>query len=145
MYSRMTWIKSLMTVCSYHVRYAFQSESTLYGCLIVKELLARNRCKIWSLIDYNGPSTKWLCVRVPLQSLKLQISCLFRARSSLTLFVYELSGCGFEPCYRFHRCLSLRFSCFLFLDLSVCLLLILLVLFACCWFISLIFVINFTF
>ena len=27
------------TVCSYHVTYAFQSESTLYSCLNVKELL----------------------------------------------------------------------------------------------------------
>ena len=28
--------------------------------------------------------TKWLLVRVPFQSLKLRISCLFQARSSLT-------------------------------------------------------------
>ena len=28
------------TVCSYHVTYTFQSESTLYSCLNVKELLA---------------------------------------------------------------------------------------------------------
>ena len=32
-----------LTVCYYHVTYAFQSESTLYSCLNVKELLARNR------------------------------------------------------------------------------------------------------
>ena len=38
--------KRLMTVCSYHVTYAFQSESTLYSCLNVKELLARNRREI---------------------------------------------------------------------------------------------------
>ena len=31
------------TVCSYHVTYAFQSESTLHSCLNVKKLLARNR------------------------------------------------------------------------------------------------------
>ena len=30
-----------LTVCFYHVTYAFQSESTLYSCLNVKELLAR--------------------------------------------------------------------------------------------------------
>ena len=36
----------LLTVCSYHVTYAFQSESTLYSCLNVKELLARNRREI---------------------------------------------------------------------------------------------------
>ena len=35
-----------MTVCSCHVAYTFQSESTLYICLNVKELLARSRCKI---------------------------------------------------------------------------------------------------
>ena len=37
----------LLTVFSYHVTYAFQSESTLCSCLIVKELLARGRHKIW--------------------------------------------------------------------------------------------------
>ena len=35
-----TW--DYMTLCSYHVKYAFQSESTLYSCLNVKEFLARN-------------------------------------------------------------------------------------------------------
>ena len=34
------------TVCSYHVTYAFESESTLYSCQNVKELLAQNRCEI---------------------------------------------------------------------------------------------------
>ena len=32
-----------LTVCSYHVTYSFQNESTLCSCLNVKELLARNR------------------------------------------------------------------------------------------------------
>ena len=32
-----------LTVCSYNVTYAFQSESTLHICMNVKELLARNR------------------------------------------------------------------------------------------------------
>ena len=31
------------TVCSYHVTYAFQSESAVWSCLNVKKLLARNR------------------------------------------------------------------------------------------------------
>ena len=35
-----------LTVCSFHVTYAFQSEFTLYSCLNVKELLARSRCEI---------------------------------------------------------------------------------------------------
>ena len=37
---------TLLTVCSYHATYAFQSEFTLYSCQNVKELLARNRRKI---------------------------------------------------------------------------------------------------
>ena len=41
-------VKNNMTVCSCHVTYAFQSESTLYSCLNVLELLARSRCKISS-------------------------------------------------------------------------------------------------
>ena len=36
----------LLTVCSYHVTYAFQTESTLHSCLNVKELLARSRREI---------------------------------------------------------------------------------------------------
>ena len=44
-----------LTVCFYHVTYAFQSESTLYSCLNVKELLAQNRRNIWSLSDIWNP------------------------------------------------------------------------------------------
>ena len=36
----------LIYLCFYHVTYAFQSESTLYSCLNVKELLARSRREI---------------------------------------------------------------------------------------------------
>ena len=36
----------ILTVCFYHVTYAFQSESTLYSCLNVKELLARRTREI---------------------------------------------------------------------------------------------------
>ena len=46
-----------LTVCSYHVMYTFQSESTLYSCLNIKELLARSRRKIWSLSDWNWTRT----------------------------------------------------------------------------------------
>ena len=44
-------------LCSYHVTYAFQRESTLYNCLNVKEVLARNRDDNWSLSDCNGNRT----------------------------------------------------------------------------------------
>ena len=43
----------ILDVCYYHVMYAFQSESTLYSCLNVKQLLARNRRDIWILSDSN--------------------------------------------------------------------------------------------
>ena len=35
-----------LSVCSCHFTYAFQSDSTLYSCLNVKELLARSRREI---------------------------------------------------------------------------------------------------
>ena len=47
----------LLTVCSYNAPYAFQSESTLYICLNVKKLLARNRREIWSLSHCNETRT----------------------------------------------------------------------------------------
>ena len=40
-------------VCSYHVTYAFESESALCSFLNVKGLLAQNRCEIGSLSDCN--------------------------------------------------------------------------------------------
>ena len=43
-----------MSVGYYHVTYAFQSESTLYSCLNVKELLARNRREIWNFLDIQA-------------------------------------------------------------------------------------------
>ena len=47
-----------MTVCSCHVTYVFQIESTLYSCLNVKQLLARSRREIWSLSDCNWSRTQ---------------------------------------------------------------------------------------
>ena len=43
--------KLVLTVCYYHVTYAFQSECTL--CLNVKGHLDRNRHHIWNLSDSN--------------------------------------------------------------------------------------------
>ena len=47
----------MLIVYSYHVMYAFQSESTLYSCLNVKELPAQNKRKIWCLSDHNRTGT----------------------------------------------------------------------------------------
>ena len=48
----------ILTVCSCHVTYAFESESTLYSCLNVKELLARSRREIWRWSDCNWTRTQ---------------------------------------------------------------------------------------
>ena len=46
-----------------YVTYAFQSESTLYSCLNVKELLVQSRREIWSLSDCNWTQTQNHLVR----------------------------------------------------------------------------------
>ena len=46
-----------LTAWSDHVTYVSSCESTLYSCLTVKELLARNR-HIWNLSDCNGTGTQ---------------------------------------------------------------------------------------
>ena len=52
-----------LTISSYHVTYAFQSESTLYSSLNIKEPLTRNRREIWTLCDWNGARTHNRLVR----------------------------------------------------------------------------------
>ena len=47
-----------LTVCSCYVRYEFQSKSTLYLCLNVKERVALNKREIWSLSDWNWTRTR---------------------------------------------------------------------------------------
>ena len=54
-YVPISW--TFLTERSCHVTYAIQSESTLYSCLNVKELLAWSRCEIWSLSDCNWTRT----------------------------------------------------------------------------------------
>ena len=51
------WNVQMTTVCSYHVMNTFQSVSTLYSCLNIKELLARSRHEIWGLSDNNWTRT----------------------------------------------------------------------------------------
>ena len=82
----------VLTVCSYHVTYAFQSESTLYSCLNVKVLLARSRREILSLSDWNWTRTHNHLVH------KRTLNHLAKPAKWLNgwVFVYKLSGCGFE-------------------------------------------------
>ena len=63
--------------------YEFQSESSLYSYLNVKERLTQNRRHIWSLKDSNGIRTHDHLVRE-------------RTLKGSWAFVYELSGCRFE-------------------------------------------------
>ena len=81
-----------MTVCYCHVMYTFQSESTLYNCLNARELLAWNKCDIWSLSDSKGIWTHNHLVH------KRTLNHLAKLVIWLNgwVFVYELSGCRFE-------------------------------------------------
>ena len=71
-------------LCSCHVTYAFQSESTLYSCLNVKELLVQSRHEIWSLSDHSWTRTQNHLVHT------------WTFNHLAKLFVYELSGSRFE-------------------------------------------------
>ena len=63
-----------LIVCYYHATYDFQSESTLYSYLNVKELLAQNRRPIFHLSDSNGIRTHnhLVCKRTVKHLAKLQ-------------------------------------------------------------------------
>ena len=105
----------VMFICSYHVTYAFQSESTLYSCLNIKELLAPlRRHEIWSLNGCNWTRTlnhlvhkwrlshlaklaslakllsvclwtKWLWVWVQLQSVKNYVNLIYVNQSKIQI------------------------------------------------------------
>ena len=75
-------IDMTLTVCFYHVMYIVWSQSTLYSCVNVKEVLAQNRRNIWCLSDCNGTQTQ------------NYVLC----KQTLKVFVHKLSWCGFESC-----------------------------------------------
>ena len=78
------------------------------SCLNVKELLARNRHDICSLSDCNGSrarlQTKWLLVRVPLQSIKMVLFTFSLLQLSFTkINVFRLFFSFRQKCrWRFH-------------------------------------------
>ena len=112
----LTWTKMLLTICSCHVTFAFQSESTLYSCPNVKELLARSKRKIWSLSDCNYTRTHDHLVhkqtRNHLPKLDLAKLCLAKC----WVFVKELSGCGFQFSCSHLKMLILKIVKFKFTD-----------------------------
>ena len=88
---------SFHTVCSYHVTYAFQSESTLYSCLNVKELLARSRREIWTLSDCKWTWTHNHLVHKRtlnhLAKLAKWLSCV------VSIYLYGAFDCMFSSCH----------------------------------------------
>ena len=106
-----------LTVCSYHVTYAFKSESTLYNCLNIKELLPQKRREIWSLSNRNGTQTHNNLVRKRTLNHLTKLAKWLNYVVSIWLvwlndraFVYELSGRGFKSC-RSHSNFKYR-ACF---------------------------------
>ena len=89
----MVWKWTFLTVYFYHVMYTWihVSESTLYSCLNVKELLAQNRHGIWSLSECNRNQihNHLVCKRTLNHLAKL-------VWLNGWVFVYKLSGCGFK-------------------------------------------------
>ena len=85
-----------LTLYSYHVTRAFQTESTLNSCLNVKELLAQSRCQIWSLTDCNGTPThnhlvcKWTLNH--LAKLAKWLTCV------VSIYLYGAYHCMFLSC-----------------------------------------------
>ena len=116
-----------LTVCSCHVTYAFQSESTLYSCLNVKELLARSRREIWSLRDCNCSRTqnhlvhkrtlnhlaklaKWLSCALSTYRYGAFV-CMFlscHVQFSEWIHTLQLSECQGTPCSKQTRNLKLK-------------------------------------
>ena len=109
-YKHWTWLRRIsLTKYYYHATAECQNEPTLYSCLNVKELLARNRPHIWSLSDSNGIRTdnqlvrkrtlnrlgrltsvhlrtKWLWVRIPLLSLQLVYISISNSKTWLDVY-----------------------------------------------------------
>ena len=84
-------------VCSYHVTYMLQSESTLYTCLDVKDLVAKSSRYIWSLSDCKGTRTKNRLVHKRtlnrLTKLAQWLSCV------VSTYLYGAFDCVFLPCH----------------------------------------------
>ena len=116
-----------LTVCSYHVTYPFQRESTLYSCLNVKELLAPGSREIWSLSECNWTRTynylfrkwtlnhlaklaKWLsCVLSTY--LYGEFNCIFLSRHvpvSERIHTLQLPECQGIPCFKQPRNLKFK-------------------------------------
>ena len=103
-----------ITACYYHVTYAFQSESTVYSCLNIKELLAQNRRGISSLSDSNRIRTHNHLVHNEtlnqLAKLDNNWAVLWVLALNIYLngwvFVSKLIGCGFVSRFSIYAIVS---------------------------------------
>ena len=89
--------KNMSTVCSCHVTYAFQSESTLYSSLNVKELFAQSRYKIWSLSDCNWTRTLNNLIRKRTLNHLAKLAKWFSC--ALSTYLYGTFDCMFSSCH----------------------------------------------
>ena len=98
-------IQIYLTVSNYHVTYGFKSETALYSCLNVKQLLSRNRCNIGSLSKSNGIRThNHLVYKQRLNGIGANGTGIY-VRDG----IYERNVCAFESrcChlnFRYHAC-----------------------------------------
>ena len=109
-------------LCSCHVTYGFQSESALYNCLNVKELLARRRHKIWSLSDCNWTRTQNHLVRKrTLNHLAKLAKCLsVRLRTKWFWVRVQLQSCTLEWTWKWkNQCRCFTWIAFIELNFTV--------------------------
>ena len=103
-----------LTVCYYHVTYAFQSESALYSCLNIKELLVQNRRHIWSLSDCNGIRTDNHVVRKQtikhLHKLAKWLTCVVNTYlcGAFDCMLLSRHLCVFQSESTLYSCLNIR-------------------------------------
>ena len=108
-----------LIVCSYHATYAFQSESKLYSCMNVKELLAQTRHEVSILSNSNwirinkhlvhkrtlnhlAKFPKWLSCVVSTY-LYNAFDCIFiscHVRVSELIYTLQLAKCQGTPCLK---------------------------------------------
>ena len=110
----LSWIVSTickvrLTIYSYRVTHAFQSKSTLYHCLNVKELIGWNSHNIWSLSDSNPqPLSLWTNTQ---QFTKLAkwlswiVSTICKVR--LTVYSYRVTH-AFQSKSMLYHCLNVK-------------------------------------
>ena len=86
-----------LIVCSYHVTYEIESESTLYSCVNAKELLARRRPHIWRLSYCNGALPHNHLLR---QRILNHLAKLAKWLSSVvSTYLYGAFDCMFLSCH----------------------------------------------